>query len=240
MNAIKDHVAALYWTILQIVQGRYLLYFIPGIVIALFYIIYMSQIKSVNDMLSIVDYIPWVGGYLEEGKNTVFGWLEGVSLYFYQFIIITLLSPFHTLLSERIDENITQRTFKSGWEKIINDLIRTLGVVILGGLMFIVLKLTWMLFAWLLGISFLNPFISAILVGFFTGFNSYDFSLERDDVSVFQSWRYSRKHWLHMVITGGIFSAFLFIPYIGVVLAPVILTMIGTFCYIRIQQRESA
>jgi CysZ protein len=232
--------AALHWTFLQIVQGRYLLYFIPGIVIALFYIIYMSQVKSVDGMLSVVSYIPWVGSYLEEGKNTLFDWLEGVSLYFYQFIIITLLSPFHTLLSERIDEDITKRSFKSGWEKVINDLIRTLGVVILGGLLFVGMKLIWMLFAWLLGISFLNPFISALLVGFFTGFNSYDFSLERNNISVFQSWKYSRKHWVHMVITGGIFSAFLFIPYIGVVMAPVILTMIGTFCYIRIEQREEA
>lgn len=240
MNAIKDHIAALKWTFLQILQGRFIWFFIPGIVIAVFYIIYLSQVKTLNDLLGVVNYIPWVGSYLEDGKTALFGWLEGLSLFVYQFIIISVLSPFHTILSERVDQEITQRKFKSGWEKIVNDIVRTLGVVILGGLMYLGLKLLWMLFAWALGISFLNPVVSALLIGFFTGFNSYDYSLERHDISVFKSWKYSRKNWLYMLLTGGIFSTFLFIPYIGVVLAPVVLTMIGTFCFIRIQNREAA
>ena len=238
MHAIKDHIAALRWTLLQIVRGKFILYFLPGIGIALIYIIYLSQVKSLNDLLGVVNYIPWVGSYLEDGKNALFGWLEGLSLFFYQFIIISALSPFHTVLSEKVDVSITGQTFKSGWEKVVNDIVRTLGVVILGGLMYLGLKLIWMLFAWIVGISFLNPVVSALLIGFFTGFNSYDYSLERYNISVFQSWKYSRKHWLHMLLTGGIFSSFLFIPYIGVVLAPVVLTMVGTFCYLRIQKRE--
>jgi CysZ protein len=240
MHAIKDHIAALQWTLLQIVQGRFILYFLPGIAIALGYIIYLGQVKSLNEMLGVVSYIPWIGGYVEDGKNMLFGWLEGISLFAYQFIIISLLSPFHTSLSEKVDTAITHKAFQGGWEKIANDIVRTLGVVILGGLMYIGLKLIWMLFAWAIGISFLNPIVSALLIGFFTGFNSYDYSLERHDVSVFQSWKYSRKHWLHMLLTGGVFSSLLFIPYIGVVLAPVVLTMVGTFCYLRIDARKSA
>lgn len=238
MLAILDHLYALKRTFQLLLNGKFLLYFIPGIVIAILYLWYLNTVSTVNDTLGVVSYIPWVGSYLEEGKNILFGWVEGISLFVYQFLIITALSPFHTLLSEKIDTNETGNKFDFGWEKVVNDIVRTLGVVILGGLLYLGVKLIWMLLAWIVGISFLNPVVSAIIIGFFTGFNSYDYCLERYDISVYKSWKYAWKHPLHMIITGGIFSSLLFIPYIGVVIAPVFLTIVGTICFLRIRGRE--
>jgi uncharacterized protein involved in cysteine biosynthesis len=76
-----------------------------------------------------------------------------------------------------------------------------------------------------------------ILLAFFTGFNSYDYSLERYDVSVGKSWKYAFSHPLHMIFTGLIFTAFLMIPFVGVVIAPVLLTMVGTICYLRMEKK---
>lgn len=238
MHAILDHLYALKRTLQLLISGKFLLFFIPGIIIAVLYLWYLQSVSSVNNYLGVVSYIPWVGDYLESGKNALFGWIEGISLFVYQFIIITVLSPFHTLLSEKVDTHESGKQFKFGWEKIVNDIVRTLGVVILGGLLYLGIKLLWMLLAWIIGISFLNPIVSAILIGFFTGFNSYDYCLERYDISVYRSWKYAWKHPLHMLITGGIFSSLLFIPYIGVVIAPVFLTILGTICFLRIRNRE--
>ena len=238
MNAVKDHVFAIYRTFSLLIQGKFLLFFIPGIAIAIFYLLYLKSVSTVSSYLEVVSYVPWIGGYLETGVGVLYGWIEGISLFLYQFVIISLLSPFHTILSEKVDLHETGNKFKVGWEKIVNDIVRTLGVVILGGLMYLFFKLIWLLIAWLLGISFLNPIVGAILIGFFTGFNSYDYSLERYDISVFKSWGYAFRHPLHMILTGGIFSTLLFIPYIGVVIAPVFLTMVGTICFLKIEERK--
>ncbi|MDX1651631.1 MAG: EI24 domain-containing protein [Brumimicrobium sp.] len=240
MNAVKDHLFALKRSFELLIKGHFLLFFLPGVVIAILFIMYTQGLKSASESLNFVSHIPWVGNYMQGAVDTVFGWIEGISIFIYQFTIITLLSPFHTVLSERVDEKETGIKFKSGWEKFFTDLLRTIGIALLGGIIYMFVKLIWWLFSWSLGLSFLDPYISLIVLGFFTGFNSYDYSLERYGASVGKSWVYAFSHPLYMIITGVIFSLLLMIPYVGVVIAPVILTMVGTLCYLRIEQRKKA
>lgn len=238
MNAIKDHFEAVIRCFQLFLQGKFLLFFLPGVMISIFFLYYLQSVKSVSGYLDVVSYVPWVGDYLQTGVSTLVGWIEGISIFIFQFVLITVLSPVHTILSEKLDSHETQRTFKAGWEKIINDIVRTIGIAILGGLMYLFFKLIWSLLAWLLGLGFITPYISLILIAFFTGFNSYDFSLERYDYSVSKSWGFAFRHPLHMVLTGLIFTGLLSIPYIGVVLAPVFLTMVGTLSFLKINARK--
>lgn len=239
MNALKDHLFALKQTLLFFIRGRFLVYFIPGVVIALLFLFYYQSFSSYSSYLDTLTHIPWAGSYIESGLTTVYSWVDGIAIFLYQFTIISLLSPFHTHLSEKVDTAQTGRVFKTGWEKVINDIVRTLGVVILGGLLYLSFKLMWMILAWILGLSFLNPFVSALLIGFFTGFNSYDYSLERHNISVYKSWKFGFKHPLHILITGGFFSLLMLMPFVGVIIAPVFLTVIGTICFTRIQARSN-
>ena len=143
------------------------------------------------------------------------------------------------MLSQRVETRETGKEFPSNWSKFFNDLLRTMGVVVLGGMIYFFVYLIWTIFAWLLGISFLSPFVSLILISFFTGFNSYDYSLERHDVSVAQSWIYAFSRPLQMMLTGGIFTLLLYIPLLGVVVAPVLLTMVGTINYLKLEERKN-
>lgn len=238
MKFIVDHFYSVYRTLTLLFQGNYLLYFLPGVVLAIGYFFYMQSLNTVNDYLGLVSYVPYIGDSLQSGVNIFFGWVEGISLFIFQFVLITLLSPFHTILSEKLDRAETGSDFKSGWEKIINDIVRTIGVAILGGIMYLFFKFIWLLIAFVFGIGFLTPYMSIIFIAFFTGFNSYDFSLERYDYSVAKSWGYAFRHPLHMILTGLIFTGFLAIPHVGIVLAPVFLTMVGTLTFIRIRKRN--
>ncbi len=240
MKAITDHFHSISRALTLLFKGHYLIYFIPGIVIAVFFYMYTRGLASANSALGLVEHIPWIGSYLQSAVDAVFGWITDFSIYLYQFAIITLLSPFHTMLSQRLDEHETGRKFDDGWQKFFNDILRTIGVALLGGLMYLFIKLIWWAFAWVLGISFLTPFISAMLIGFFTGFNSYDYSLERYNVSVGKSWGYAFRHPLQMTLTGGIFTLLLYIPFVGVVIAPVLLTMVGTLNYLRMEARDKS
>ena len=238
MKFITDHFYSVYRTFNLLIQGRFLLYFLPGVALAIIFFFFLQSLNTINNNLGIVSYIPYFGDSLETGVNKVFEWAEGISFFVFQFIVITLLSPFHTVLSERIDREETGSNFENSWSKIINDLVRTIGVAILGGLMYLFIKLVWLMVAYIFGIGFLTPYMTIVFVAFFTGFNSYDFSLERYGYSVAKSWTYAFKHPFHMISTGLIFTGFLAIPHIGIVLAPVFLTMVGTLSFLKIRNRE--
>jgi CysZ protein len=239
IQALKDHLFAIRVTVGFIVNGKFLLFFLPGVVISLGFLFYFQLVKSVEGYQNALSLLPWVGDYLYKGASFVIDWVEGLSIFIYQFILITVLSPFHTILSERVDEAQTLQKFSGNWENIINDLVRTLGIVVLGGLMYLVAKLAWLAIAYFIGGHLFTPYISLILIAFFTGFNSYDFSLERYHVSVAKSWKFAFHHPWHMLFTGLLFTGFLLIPFIGVVLAPVILTIVGTVSYLRIKASET-
>lgn len=240
MKFITDHFSAIYRSFVLLTQGKYLVYLLPGIVLAIAYFFYIQSLNSVNEYISVVSYIPFIGESLKSGVDIFFGWIEGLSLFIFQFILITLLSPFHTILSERLDREETGSNFQNSWSKIINDIVRTIGVAILGGLMYLFIKFIWLMLAYICGLGFLTPYMTIIFIAFFTGFNSYDFSLERYDYSVAQSWGYAFSHPFHMISTGLIFTGFLAIPHIGIVLAPVFLTMVGTLSFLKIRNRETA
>lgn len=240
MKFITDHFSAIYRSFVLLTHGKYLVYFLPGIVLAIAYFFYIQSLNSVNEYISVVSYIPYIGESLKSGVDIFFGWIEGLSLFIFQFILITLLSPFHTILSQRLDREETGSNFQNSWSKIINDIVRTIGVAILGGLMYLFIKFIWLMLAYICGLGFLTPYMTIVFIAFFTGFNSYDFSLERYDYSVAQSWGYAFSHPFHMISTGLIFTGFLAIPHVGIVLAPVFLTMVGTLSFLKIRNRETA
>ncbi|HZH86114.1 MAG TPA: EI24 domain-containing protein [Brumimicrobium sp.] len=238
MTALKDHYYAIIRAFTLLFKGHFLIFFIPGLVIAVLFYFYTLGLSSFNSTLGFFSKIPWIGSYIGTAIDTVFSWVNSFSIFIYQFTIITLLSPFHTVLSQRVDTLETGKEFPSNWSKFFNDILRTIGVVILGGLIYFFIYLLWTIFAWLFGLSFLSPFVSLLLIGFFTGFNSYDYSLERHDVSVGKSWIYAFSHPLQMTLTGILFTLLLYIPYLGVVIAPVLLTMVGTINYLRMEERK--
>ena len=238
MNALKDHYYSIKRSLTLLFQGHFLLYFIPGLFLALLFFIFSQGLSLVGSSFGFLGSIPWVGQYIGAAVNTTFGWIYGLSIFIYQFTILLLYSPFNTLLSQKLEAKETGKELIYDWVQIFKDILRLIGIVFIGGFLYLGAYLIWTIFAWILGISILSPFVSLVLVGFFTGFNSYDYSLERHKVGVIESWGYAFRHPLHMVLTGLLFTFLIFIPIIGVVLAPVLMTMVGTLNYLRIKERS--
>ncbi|PWH86138.1 EI24 domain-containing protein [Brumimicrobium oceani] len=236
MRAINDHFYSLKRSISLLLKGHFLVFFIPGLVIALFFFLYLLTIDTVEGFFGLLNHTPWIGNYMGTAVDSVFSWVNSISIYFYQFTIITLLSPFHTVLSQRVETNENNKLYSSGPLQFIKDILRTIGVAVVGGLIYSSLFLLWTVIAWTFELSFLSPIISAILIAFFTGFNSYDYALERHNVTVKESWKFAFRNPTQMILTGLIFTGLLYIPIIGVVVAPVLLTMVGTINYIRINK----
>lgn len=238
MKILNAHFYALKRALNLLLKGHFLVFFIPGLIIALLFFIYFLLINAVEGIVGLISYTPWIGAYMGTASDSVFSWIHGISIFFYQFTIITLLSPFHTMLSQRVETHENGKTFSSNPSKFFNDIIRTIGVVIVGGLLYLFVYLLWTFIGWFLGLTFLSPYLSLIFIAFFTGFNSYDYSLERHNVKVLDSWKYAFNHPLQMILTGLLFTFLLYIPILGVVIAPVLLTMVGTINYLEIEKEK--
>ena len=237
MNALKDHYFSIQRSFSLLFKGRFLLYFLPGLLLAFLFLAFSGGLSLINSSLGFLGSTPWIGNYISTAINTTFGWIYGASLFFYQFIILLVYSPFNTLLSQKIEAVETGQEIPFDWIQIFKDILRLIGIVVIWGILYLLIYLVWTILAWILGLSFLSPFVSLILVGFFTGFNSYDYSLERHKINVISSWGYAFRHPLHLILTGLLFTLLLYIPIIGVAIAPVLLTMVGTLNYLRIKKR---
>jgi CysZ protein len=236
MITLKYHLYALKRSLILLRKKQFFVFFIPGVVIALIFFTYLLTVGAIGNVVELVSYTPWIGSYMGTAVDSVFDWVNSISIFVYQFTLITLLSPFLTVLSQRVETHETGKIFQSNRVKFINDILRTIGVAIVGGFIYFSLFLLWTFLAWIFGLSFLSPIVSAILIAFFTGFNSYDYSLERHAIKIKDSWKFAFSNPSQMILTGLIFTLLLFIPVLGVVIAPVLLTMVGTLNYLKMKE----
>lgn len=235
MEAINYHIKGIVTTFQELFKGKYLVYFIPGLVITLLFIYVRSKINAASgsvDLHSDYSWMDWLAGLVNTGVKKAFGILDLITEQIYIFIVITALSPFNTRLGEKMDENLTGYKADSGFLRFINDIIRMIFVVILMVVLeFVFMGIYWML-TWL-------PFIGGdydsivynIISAFFFGLSIYDFALERYEQGVFATLGFAFNHPLGMIITGSIFLGLYNIPYIGIPISTVLSLMISTVAY---------
>lgn len=240
MKAIQFHFQALKEVTRQLVQGRFLTYFIPGLVITLIYFWITWQASTVAGAISFLGKIPLIGSYLESGVSSVTGFFGFLATQFYIFTVLTILSPFNTHLSEKLDTQLTGQTFQSGFIRIVNDFIRMIFIVLIAMFMEFFFIGFWWLLTWILGLNstLIYDLGAFIMSSFFFGFSFYDHSLERYHKGVFGSIAFAFSNFFMVTLTGALFNLlylFPFIgetPYIGIVISPVLTTMVATVVYL--------
>lgn len=232
MKAINYHINAVKITLEQFSKGRYLAFFVPAFVLTFVYWYFQNYLKDVNETANTVSYIPWIGEYLSSGVETAFSIADFILKQIYIFVILTVLSPVNTLLSEKLDGRLTGFKVDFSVLRFINDFFRMVFVVFLA----ICLEFTFMAFywiiSWIFGLDFIDEVMYFLLAAFFFGFSFYDYSLERYGVGVFGTIGYAFKNILTMLLTGSIFLAIYEIPYVGIPIAPGVAVMIATVVYL--------
>ncbi len=167
-------------------------------------------------------------------------WLSSSALWFstllFEFLVITLFSPFMAALSEHVDTSTTGRAYSFSFSRFLRDLARTLGILITGFIFSSLVMLIWNLFAWIGDFKVITPYIIFIIKAFFIGFNYVDYSLERDGIAVRKSWQYALRRWIFMLLIGGVFSLLFSVPILGVLLAPFAATILATTVYIEVEK----
>ena len=240
MNSIKYHIDALTITFKELFKGNYLLFFIPGGVLTIIYLLFTYQTNLIAE------------SFLMEADDSLIGWGKGISNWFvggffgfwgllvdqiYIFAVITLLSPFNTVLSERLDTQLTGTKYNSSIARFINDIIRMVFIVMIAVTLEISFLIFYYMVSWIFGLGFIDGIMFFIISAFFYGMAFYDFALERDQAGVFGTLGFAFSKPLSMLLTGAIFLIIYSIPVIGIPIAPVVTVMVSTIVYLYIKKR---
>jgi CysZ protein len=233
MKEIKLHSDAIMRMIGYFSQGRFLKFFIPGIVVALIFWQVFIAAEIVSDSFSFLKSIPLIGDFLYSLVSGTVGMIRFIFEQIFIFFILTLLSPFNTVLSENIDTDITGTPYPFDMGRIPGDILRMIAVVLVALTLELLLSGVWWLITGITGIHFLDGAVYFIIAAFFYGFSFYDYSLERYKIGITGSMNYAFSNAINMLLTGSVFLLLYNIPLVGVIIAPVLTTMLSTIVYLN-------
>lgn len=236
MKGLQLHIIGLRKTFIELKKGRYLLFFIPGLIISLIFWQFLSYTEALENSFSFLNHIPLIGKYLESAVKSSFTFFQFLLNQFMIFFILTILSPFNTILSEKLDSSITGTSFSFDFLRFLGDIFRMVLIVVIALLLELVVILLYWIFSSILGLGFLDQVMYFIIAAFFYGFSFYDYSLERYQRSVANSIQFAFSNKILVTMTGCIFLGVFSIPKIGLVIAPVLATMLSTIIFINKNQ----
>jgi CysZ protein len=237
MKVIENHIYGIKATFETLAKGKLWLFFIPGLAVGLMFFSILTVTETLEGATSWTKDIPLIGGLISWFIGGTFNVIEMILYMIIQFVVLTLLSPFNSVLSERFDSEITGRKFETSFIQVLNDLLRAVFVAMIAIVFEITCVIGWWILSLILpGSDFLDPIMFFLINAFFFGFAFYDYSLERHGVSTLGSIGFSFSKMSYMLVTGSIFMLIFNIPYIGLFIAPVLATFISTGAYVKLTQ----
>jgi CysZ protein len=174
----------------------------------------------------------WIGGLLKEtvgrALKSAMQWLIQVTFVYViwrvsKYLILALLTPVLTILSERTEELVTGNKYPFSWKNFMNDMLRA-GIIVLRN-MTLELLIISLCFVATLFFPILAPIsmIFIYIVGYyFYGFSLMDYTNERRRLRISESVQFVRQHKGATIATGGMFAWLFQIPFLGVVFAPIV------------------
>jgi CysZ protein len=158
----------------------------------------------------------------------------------YKYLILVLLSPFLSLLSEAVDTLETGREFRFSWSQLARDVWRAVLINLQNFIVEMLLTFLLSLLAFVPFVGLLSPFVILLVQSYFFGFALMDYSPERYRFPsrVTRSWM--RKNMWTVSGVGLAFYGCFLIPFVGWVIAPVWATVAGTLAFLKVEKEKPA
>ncbi|MCA6364653.1 MAG: EI24 domain-containing protein [Bacteroidetes bacterium] len=159
-----------------------------------------------------------------------------------KYIVLIICSPILALLSERIDEIVTGTTIPFNFGQLLHDMLR--GILITLRNMFLELAIwlgcLFVVFIPLLGWALYWPLqaFQAIVAWYFLGFSMMDYSYERRRMKISEGVRFTRRHKGIAIANGFVFSILLWIPFLGISIAPVLSCVAATLAVLEAAKND--
>lgn len=237
VQAFKHHWIGIEQVTKTLLKGKFLWFFIPGLIVGLIYFYFQWQAQRLQESITnVTDAVPIVGSAISWAIDGVAEIFNLITSEFYKFVVLVILSPVNCILSEKFDSYLTGKEYKFDLVRLLNDFLRMILIVISALLMEYIFLGIWLIFSWILP-DFIGETVFFLIASFFIGFSFYDYSMERYGMNFFKSWGMGFSKMSYMLITGGIFTLMIKIPAVGIIAAPVLITMLSTATYILLNKK---
>ncbi len=139
--------------------------------------------------------------------------------YFGGYIIIILLSPVFSHLSEKTEQLQTGRKYPFNFRRLLHDIIR--GTLIALRNIAIEIFFTVVLFfcSFIPFVGWISPIVLFFISAYFYGFSFMDYAIERKQLNLSQSIHFIKNNKGVVIANGFVFSLTLLIPFVGIFLS---------------------
>lgn len=230
--------------------GKYFLY--PVIIMAVLFIASLFGIMELSKALG--DWLLGLTGLNEPGDDGAMGFLKGgisfllgiiikiflffIYLWFQKYIVLILMSPVLALLSERVDEIRTGQKYPFDTDQFIRDVVRGIGIALRNMFIEFAVIILCFFISWIPVIGWLSPIFLFIVSAYFYGFSMIDYTSERRKLTIRQSVAFIRRNKGLAVGNGLVYSVIFMIPFLGVVVAPVLGVVAATLGAGKVIEKE--
>lgn len=145
-------------------------------------------------------------------------------LYFfvYKALLLILLSPFLSYISERVESHTRERKFDFTLKENLHFIWRGVVISVNSFAKESVATLIFLLLSLITPLNLLSPFMIFGVQCYFIGFSFMDYTLERHGYTPREGTQFLRRNALFAILNGGLFVGILIIPIVGIFLAPLI------------------
>lgn len=147
------------------------------------------------------------------------------------YIIIILLSPVFSYLSERTEKIKNGHDYPFSFKQLIHDVVRGVRIAVRNLFIELLLTLLMFLLSFIPVIGWFSAIFLFFISAYFYGFSFLDYALERKKLSIKQSVHFMRNNKFLVIANGLVFSLCLIIPFCGVSLssfAAIVAVVAGT------------
>jgi CysZ protein len=166
----------------------------------------------------------WGSGFLKTMMDA-FVWLTFKIMFFLLFaylggyIIIIVMSPVFSYLSERTEKIKTGVDYPFSLRQLVKDVLRGVIIAIRNFSIEVILTLLMFILSFIPIIGWLAAIVLFFISAYFYGFSFMDYALERKKLNLRQSVQFMRENKGIVIANGFVFSLCLIIPFCGVSLS---------------------
>ena len=173
---------------------------------------------SIQKWVSGISWLQWVG----RATNVLIRITLKI-LYFCLFIsfggyiILILMSPIYSWLSERAEAHLTGKECPFSFKQLMWEIFRGLLIALRNMCMQLLLSVFFLFFSFVPVVGWITPVVVFFTSAYFYGFAFMDYAIERKRFNVKQSVRYVNKNLGLVTGIGSVFALALMIPGISMV-----------------------
>jgi len=211
-------------------SGKYNAYLLPGFILTVILSPLFLFGSLFNNFTLLFENVPVLGWIF----LVINGILSSLAQATHSFLILTILSPVYSYLSERLESDSTNNQYRFNVRDLFKNMLRTLRILVFMILTEVLLSGVVLFLFNSIGMGFLGIIALCLIQSFFFGWAFFDYSLERNAYNFKKTQSFVSSHWVSCILVGLIFQVISKIPYLGLALGAVLATILATYLYIEL------